>query len=177
MVKKHHHSSSHENTIGALSKIVLPIVLIIAVVVILFMAKGTTYAGPALPHHELMVTIVGYAILGCELASVIVIVTASVHGLISYLVRFFKRDSVDQIWSSGSIRLRLGHRLSLALEFAMAADILGLAISPNFTELMTLFIIVLLRVLITIFLEYDIESTAHFHPASEDDIVEEVDNL
>lgn len=165
MTKKTHESPSHEASLSPLSKLILPTILIFAVVVVLYMAKGTPVSGLITPHHDLMEKIVGYAILGCELASVVVIVTASVSGLVSYLIRFFKRNAVDQIWSSGSIRLRLGHRLSLALEFAMAADILGLAISPNFSELLTLFIIVLLRVLITVFLEYDIESTAHFQAA------------
>jgi len=56
----------------------------------------------------------------------------------------------------------MGHRLSLALEFAMAADILSLTISPRFNELLTLFVIILLRVLITNFLEYDIEISENY---------------
>jgi len=82
--------------------------------------------------------------------------------LISYVKRLFNRDYLIQIRSSENIRLRLGHRLSLALEFAMAADILSLAISPRFNELLTLFVIILLRVLITIFLEYDIETSENY---------------
>ena len=45
----------------------------------------------------------------------------------------------------------------------MAADILSLAVSPHFNDLLTLFIIILLRGLITIFLEFDIETSAHRH--------------
>jgi len=137
-------------------------ILIIAVIIVLYIAKDSTYAGPATPHNELMENIVGYAVLGCELASVIVIVTSAIHGLISYVKRLFNRDYLIQIRSSENIRLRLGHRLSLALEFAMAADILSLAISPRFNELLTLFVIILLRVLITIFLEYDIETSENY---------------
>ena len=104
----------------------------------------------------------GYAVLGCEAASAIVIVTSAIHGLISYMRHLFNRDYLDQIRFSENIRLRMGHRLSLALEFAIAANILSLTISPHFNELLPLFAIVLLRVLIINFLEYDIEISENY---------------
>lgn len=158
------HNSKQTTGITAtnLSRIVLPAILIVAVIVVLYIAKDSTYAGPVAAHRSLIEAIVSYAVLGCEAASVIVIVTSAIHGLISYVKRLFSRDYLDQIRSSENIRLRMGHRLSLALEFAMAADILSLTISPRFNELLTLFVIILLRVLITIFLEYDIEVSEHY---------------
>jgi uncharacterized membrane protein len=158
----HHSSSSRESSMAALSRIILPTILIVALIIVLYLAKDSTYADPAMPHSKLLETIVGYAVVGCEAASAIVIVTSAIHGLISYIKRLFNRDYLEQIRSSENIRLRMGHRLSLALEFAMAADILSLAISPRFNELLTLFVIILLRVLITIFLEYDIETSEHY---------------
>lgn len=163
MKENNRHSSSNNGGSVTLNKVILPTILIVAVIVVLYLAKGTDYAGPATPHHELVGTVVGYAVLFCEGASVVVIMTSAVHGLISYVKRLFTRDYLIQIRSSESIRLRMGHRLSLALEFAMAADILSIAISPSFNHLVSLFIIVLLRVLITIFLEYDIETSMHYH--------------
>ena len=74
----------------------------------------------------------------------------------------FNRNYLDQIRFSENIRLRMGHRLSLALEFAIAVNILSLTISPHFNELLPLFAIVLLRVLIINFLEYDIEISENY---------------
>ena len=160
--KMHIANSIRETSATSLNKIILPTILIIAVIIVLYIAKDSTYSDPVIPYNEQVETVVGYAVLGCEAASVIVIVTSAIHGLISYVKRLFNRDYLDQIRSSENIRLRMGHRLSLALEFAMAADILSLTISPRFNELLTLFVIILLRVLITNFLEYDIEISENY---------------
>lgn len=170
MKENHHHSNSQRGTsVAALSKIVMPTILIVALIVALYLARGSTYSDRVTPHSQLIEAIVSYAVLGCEIASVIVIVTSAVQGLFSYVKRLFNKDYLVQIRSSESIRLRMGHRLSLALEFAMAADILSLGISPRFNELLTLFVIILLRVLITIFLEYDIETSRYYHLLPESD--------
>lgn len=166
---RRHSNSQKEVSTEALSKIIMPTILIIALIAALYLAKGSTYSDRVTPHSQLVETIVSYSVLGCELASVVVIVTSTVQGLISYVRRLFNRDYLSQIRSSESIRLRMGHRLSLALEFAMAADILSLGISPRFNELLTLFVIILLRVLITIFLEYDIETSRYYHLLPETD--------
>jgi uncharacterized membrane protein len=163
MTENDHNSREITGTsITTLSRIVLPAILIVAVIIVLFIAKDSTYSDRVIPHSKLIESVVSYAVLGCEAASVIVIATSAIHGLISYIKRLFNRDYLVQIRSSESIRLRMGHRLSLALEFAMAADILSLAISPRFNEILSLFVIILLRVLITIFLEYDIEVSEHY---------------
>ena len=170
MKENHHHNNSiREAAVPSVSKIVMPAILIVALIVALYLAKGSTYSDRVTPHSQLIEPIVSYAVLGCEIASVIVIVTSAVQGLFSYIKRLFNRDYLVQIRSSESIRLRMGHRLSLALEFAMAADILSLGISPRFNELLTLFVIILLRVLITIFLEYDIETSRYYHLLPESD--------
>ena len=163
MTESDHNSSGVTGTSATtLSRIVLPAILIVAVIIVLYIAKDSTYSAPVSDHRAVIETVVDYAKLGCEAASVIVIVTSAIHGLISYVKRLFNRDYLDQIRSSENIRLRMGHRLSLALEFAMAADILSLTISPRFNELLTLFVIILLRVLITNFLEYDIEISENY---------------
>lgn len=170
MKENHRDSNSKkEASITALSKIIMPAILIVALIIALYLARGSTYSDRATPHSQLVEAVVNYAILACEAASIIVIVTSTVQGLFSYVRRLFNRDYLTQIRSSESIRLRLGHRLSLALEFAMAADILSLGISPRFNELLTLFVIILLRVLITIFLEYDIETSRYYHLLPETD--------
>lgn len=156
-------SSPKEISIAVLTRLIMPIILIIAVIAVLYLAKDTAYSGRDMPLSGLMETIVGYVVFGCEAASVFVIATSAIHGIFAYVKRLFNKDYMVQIRSSESIRLHIGQRLSLALEFAMAADILSLAVSPHFNDLLTLFIIILLRGLITIFLEFDIETSAHRH--------------
>lgn len=170
MKENHHHNNSkREAAEPAVSKIVMPAILIVALIIALYLAKDSTYSDRVTPHSQLVEAVVHYAVLACEAASIIVIITSAVQGLFSYVKRLFNRDYLVQIRSSESIRLRMGHRLSLALEFAMAADILSLGISPRFNELLTLFVIILLRVLITIFLEYDIETSRYYHLLPETD--------
>ena len=75
----------------------------------------------------------------------------------------FLRGLVDvnysrKLRSSERLRLRLGHRLSLALEFAVASDILRLTISPSSSDLMFLIIIILLRFLMNFFLEDEFDT-------------------
>ena len=83
--------------------------------------------------------------------------TGALHALVSYMRRLMDRSLLNQIKGSEAIRLRFGHKLSLSLEFAMASDILRLAVSPTFSSIIILFTIILLRVLLNYFLEHDIE--------------------
>jgi uncharacterized membrane protein len=67
-----------------------------------------------------------------------------------------------QINSTERIRLRMGHMLNLGLEFAMASDILRLAVSPSTGDVIILLAIVLLRILLNYFLEREIRSSEEF---------------
>jgi len=82
---------------------------------------------------------IGYTVLVCELFAVLIIGVAALQALIIYLSSIFKHLRLtQQISRTESIRLQLGHKLSLGLEFAVAADILRLAISPSFADLLVL---------------------------------------
>ena len=96
-----------------------------------------------------------------------VIVTGAAHALASYVRRLLDRNLMNQIKGSEATRLRLGHKLSLSLEFAMASDILRLAVSPNFSTIIVLFTIILLRVLVNFFLEHDIEVIREYNILNE----------
>ncbi|HNW95647.1 MAG TPA: DUF1622 domain-containing protein [Anaerolineaceae bacterium] len=137
----------------------LPTLLIIGLVLILTtgLKNPVGEIQNSLPHEDMLLKVVGYSALFCEVAAVFVIVTGTAHAIVSYTRRLFDRSLIDQIEGSEAIRLRLGHKLSLSLEFAMASDILRLAVSPSFSSIIILFAIVLLRVLLTYFLEHDIE--------------------
>lgn len=136
----------------------LPTVLIAGLVFLLRIAATTTISGEvvAIPGEHILEIVVGYAVVANELFATLVIAVASVQGLLQYLRTNFRRKPLNhQISDTESIRLQMGHKLSLALEFAVAADILRLAISPSTYDLIVLFAIILLRVLLNYFLEHD----------------------
>lgn len=172
MAEKHNrnHRRPHEPS----GQYLLAALLIVGIIVILLMIKDLPNLQPIqeMPLGHLLVTVVGYLVLGCEIASAFVIGSSALHALASYIRGLVDRNYPNQLRSSERIRLRLGHRLSLALEFAVAADILKLAISPTFADLIILFAIILLRVLLNLFLEYDIKTIGGYHILPE---VEEMD--
>lgn len=149
-------SRSHAGS--SIGRYFLPTVLIAGLVFLLKIAATSTLSGEivAIPGEHLLETVVGYAVVANELFATLVIAVASVQGLLQYLRTNFRRKPLTyQISDTESIRLHMGHKLSLALEFAVAADILRLAISPSTYDLIVLFAIILLRVLLNYFLEHD----------------------
>jgi len=144
--------------INQISEYFLPTILIIGLVLILnlLIDNPVDEFSALVPEEEIVESIVGYVVIACELAAVFVIGTAAIHALIAYIRRLFDRSLTTQIKISESIRLRFGHKLSLGLEFAVASDILRLAVSPSSRDIIILFAIVLLRILLNYFLEHDI---------------------
>ena len=145
--------------LSKLSEYYLPTLLILGLILTLNLSKSNPNAGTStvIPHEEVLELVVGYAVFFCEMAAVFIIGTAALHALIGYLRRLLDRVYIKQIKSSESLRLRLGHKLSLGLEFAVAADILRLAVSPTYNDIILLFAIILLRILLNYFLEHDIQ--------------------
>lgn len=152
----YHKSNGHlDSSIG---RYFLPMVLIAGLVFLLRIAATTSISGEvvAIPGEHILEIVVGYAVVANELFAASVIAIASVQGLLQFLRTNFRRNPLNhQISDTESIRLQMGHKLSLALEFAVAADILRLAISPSTYDLIVLFAIILLRVLLNYFLEHD----------------------
>jgi uncharacterized membrane protein len=146
---KEHPTNKHTN------QWLLPLILIIAIIVLLFMFRDFTLEDRAIyiPHEGLLEVIVGYAILIAEGAAMLVVAISVVQVTLNFLRGIFDKNYSQRVRSSETLRLRLGHRLSLALEFALASDILRVAISPALADILFLFVIILLRVLINHFLE------------------------
>ena len=145
--KQHHHSLT--------SQWILPLILIAAIIVILLVFRGFPLEDRAItiPHEETLEIFVGYAILAAEIAAMIVVVISVMEATVNFLRGLVSREFSHRIRSSETLRLRLGHRLGLALEFALASDILRIAISPTLSDLVFLLIIILLRFLLNFFLE------------------------
>lgn len=135
----------------------LPTLLIVAVLIALAIVSAHPEVGEPreIVAEGLLRTVIGYGVLVCELSAMSVILLGVIQAMIAFLGHLFERSINQQITTSQTIRFRIGYRLSLALEFAVAADILRLAISPRASDLLILFVIILLRVLMNFFLEHD----------------------
>ncbi|MGD1704636.1 DUF1622 domain-containing protein [Dapis sp. BLCC M229] len=69
--------------------------------------------------------------------------------------------------SEGTIRLELGISLVLALEFLLAADIVGTAISPSWSDIGKLTAIAGIRTFLNFFLEKEIKELQQKNPSDE----------
>lgn len=97
-------------------------------------------AGLAIACEGLAVFIIGYAIL---------------EGLYSLFALKFRKGTRSP--GGKATRIQLGWRLSLALEFLLASDILRTAVAPTWNELAKLGTIVVIRTALNYFLEREIE--------------------
>lgn len=142
------------------NQLLLPLALIAAIIVILFMFRDFSLGDRAIeiPHEGILELVVGYAILVAEIAAMLVVAISVIETTINFVRSLLDRDFSRKLRSSETLRLRLGHRLSLALEFALASDILRIAISPSLSDLIFLLVIILLRFLLNYFLEDEAET-------------------
>jgi uncharacterized membrane protein len=91
-----------------------------------------------------------------EAAAVMVVGLAVAQAVLGFLRAFFARpDATDQ--AKDEVRLRLARWLVLALEFALAADILRTAIAPGWEEIGKLAAIAALRTVLNFFLQREME--------------------
>ncbi|MDF5711308.1 MAG: DUF1622 domain-containing protein [Nostoc sp. S4] len=91
----------------------------------------------------------------------ILTVAISVILTLRKILRFWRRDRVLQ----ETIRLELGVVLALALEFLLAADIVGTAISPSWDAVAKLAAITGIRTFLNFFLQREVrELRATAHP-------------
>lgn len=91
-----------------------------------------------------------------EAAAVLVVALAVIESVLGFLRAFFARGgATDQV--KDEVRLRLARWLMLALEFALAADILRTAIAPGWDEIGKLAAIAALRTVLNYFLQREME--------------------
>jgi uncharacterized membrane protein len=145
------------------SHYILPVILIAGLVALLTFVSDQPIEEltSVVPQEDWIANIAGFVIVAAEGGAAAVIGAAVITGIISYFKHLF--DPMDrQINSTERIRLRMGHMLNLGLEFAMASDILRLAVSPSTGDVIILLAIVLLRILLNYFLEREIRSSEEF---------------
>ncbi len=106
--------------------------------------------------HDLIKQVTEWVAVAVEAAAVLVVALAVAESVIGFLRAFFSRDGgADAI--NDAVRLRLARWLMLALEFALAADILRTAIAPGWDEIGKLAAIAALRTVLNFFLQREME--------------------
>lgn len=96
---------------------------------------------------------VGYAAAAAELIATVVISVGVLRCCVGYVRGLLAHQHV-----SSSVRLQLGRALALGLEITVASDILRTAVAPTREDLLILAILVLLRTLLNLFLEQELEA-------------------
>ena len=74
----------------------------------------------------------------------------SVHQLMQFII--------NKDFSINNIRLQFGHSVILGLEFMVAADIIGSLVQPDYYNLGLLGILVLIRTILSYFLNLELEA-------------------
>jgi uncharacterized membrane protein len=144
--------------------IVLPLALILGLALLLSLDAGQSnaQAEASRPLELGIKLIVAYLAAGAEIAAAIVIGSAVIRSIFTYLSQLFSR-SRQNFDSTESIRLKLGRVLTLGLEFSVASDILRTAVAPTRQDILNLGAIVLLRTLLNYFLEREIRQGEQSH--------------
>jgi uncharacterized membrane protein len=101
-----------------------------------------------------------YLAMGVEGAAAFVIGFAALQAVLRALGAFLGRTNGRKGEVRDQIRFDLGRWLALGLEFELAADILRTAVAPTWNEIGQLAAIAVLRTLLNIFLQKEIESSA-----------------
>ncbi len=122
-------------------------------------SEATEFEVPGADVTENALTvIVTYLTFFAEICGALVIAVAVVRGLSRYLPHLFGRQPTDETYSEG-IRLQLGKSLALALEFALAADILKTAVAPTLAVIGQLAAIAALRTFLNYFLDQELRES------------------
>jgi uncharacterized membrane protein len=110
-------------------------------------------------------TIASYVALGCELGTVLILTIAALEAafLLARAARRLGDAAVKRdIW------VRFASWIVLALEFALAADIVDTAISPSWNAIGQLAAIAAIRTGLNYFLERDVEAVSRMRVARPD---------
>ena len=96
-----------------------------------------------------------YIALLAEAAAAVIILVGAAQALWMFFRHIFAGccESLDMMRS----RIKLGHSLSLGLEFLIGADILKTAVAPSWTEIGQLAAIIGIRTVLNLFLQRELE--------------------
>ena len=105
--------------------------------------------------HDLILIITEWVAIAVEAAAALVVALAAAQAVLGFLRAYF--GHADDA-ARDAVRLNLARWLMLALEFALAADILRTAIAPGWDEIGKLAAIAALRTVLNFFLQREMEA-------------------
>lgn len=111
--------------------------------------------------HELLVEIIAYIVPLTELLGASVVTWGSLHGLLMLVRRAWR--SLQKLPPAGTlrdIRIAIGEKMALGLDFFLAGDIIGTIVVPSRESLLVLGGIVVIRTVMAYFLAQEIEKKA-----------------
>ena len=107
--------------------------------------------------HELLIDAIAYIVPLTELLGVAVVTWGSVHGLILLMQRGWDLLCSREPGSSlRDIRIAIGEKMALGLDFFLAGDIIQTIMIPSWESLAILGGIVVIRTVIAFFLNKDL---------------------
>ena len=108
--------------------------------------------------HEFLIEIIAYIVPLTELLGAAVVTWGSVHGLILLVRRGWRYfQDIPLEGSLRDIRIAIGEKMALGLDFFLAGDIIGTIVVPSKETLMILGGIVVIRTVMAYFLAQEIE--------------------
>jgi|GEM_PF-947977 len=93
--------------------------------------------------------------VGCESVAVIIIAGSAMYSITHY---FFVFGGHNIRFTTDQIRIELGRGIVLGLEFLLAADIVRTMITPDYYSIGLLSILVIIRTVLTYFLNIELDS-------------------
>lgn len=113
--------------------------------------------------HDVIKLLSQYAAYLMEAVAAMIIICGSARAIFLYVKHcMFSKQCLREFTQT---RLRLGHSLSLGLEFLIGADILKSAVSPTWQDLGQLAAIVAIRSTINFLLMWELKETEKATPA------------
>lgn len=107
--------------------------------------------------HELLVNLAGHVVLWVEALGIVMVLWAVLQGLLRLSRRAWRAAAGDPAPGElGAIRLAMGERMVLGLEFFLAGDIIQTIIVPTWERLGILGGIVVIRSVIVYFLNLEL---------------------
>ena len=103
--------------------------------------------------------LIPYLVTAFETAGVLIILWGGAQGLYFFLKHEINRAKLDRI---EKVRYILGNKMLIGLEFFLAGDILQTIITPTWEDLGKLGALVVIRTILSFFLDREIKGKKHF---------------
>ena len=105
--------------------------------------------------HALFEAALGAVIVGLEAAAALVILVAGARALFGFLARTVARSEGHS--AHRPLRHEFGRSLLLALDFTIGSDMLRVALAPTFEAVAIAGLVVIVRTVLTLVLEYELK--------------------